>query len=143
MICYLVFTKQLVLQLALHWNLGEQNSNTPEEREAFSNFFKKIDPYKHPVVSHSFSKPEDQEEIYGPLLGLKTFDGASLSIEPEVVHDTTLKWLEQSAAADHKWIVCNDEQNPGSTGVLPDTNDTSHDVIRKNVLWGNLMAGGG
>lgn len=132
-----------LLQLALHWNLGEESSNTPKEREAFTKYFKKIDPYGHPVVSHSFSSPEGQEETYGPLLGVPTFDGVSLNIVPEVVHETTLEWLGRSANAGQKWVVTNDEQNHPSIGVAPDADDPSHDVIRKNVLYGNLLAGGG
>jgi len=130
------------LQLALNWNIGEESSNAPKEREVFSNFIKKLDPYNHPIVSHSASTGEQREEIYGPLLGQSNFDGASLNLKPEEVHDTSLEWLKRSAIAGHRWIVSNDEQQPSSLGVVPDSEDPSHDLIRKFVLWGNLMAGG-
>jgi hypothetical protein len=35
-----------------------------------------------------------------------------------------------------------DEIGPAGTGVKPDADDYAHDVPRKQVLWGNLMAGG-
>lgn len=37
----------------------------------------------------------------------------------------------------------NDEQNPQGVGVKPDVDDPSHTKIRRDVLWGNLAAGGG
>jgi hypothetical protein len=72
-----------------------------------------------------------------------------------VVHQRTLKWVAESAAAGKPWVVANDEQNGADTGAPPDPeyqgyNDkkkdgkpvqTMHD-IRKLTLWGNLMAGG-
>lgn len=42
-----------------------------------------------------------------------------------------------------KWVVSNDEQSPQQDGVVPDSVDSTHDVIRKQVLWGNIMYGGG
>jgi len=50
--------------------------------------------------------------------------------------------VRASAAAGHKWLVGIIEINPTSTGVLPDADDYWHDTIRKNSIWGNLMAGG-
>lgn len=99
-----------------------------------------MDPYSHPVVSHSVST--EKEATYSPLLGLSTFDGASLNGEPDDVFDTTLEWVQRSASAGHKWIVSSDEQSPPSQGVAPDSMDPLHDSIRQNVLWGNIMAGG-
>jgi len=128
--------------LALNWNLGEENTNTPQQREQFSDFIKALDPYDHPVVSHSLVVSADQESTYAPLLGHPSFDGVSLNLEPINVFDDTLKWVERSAAAGRKWIVCNDEQSHPSIGVKPDIDDPTHDSIRKNSLWGNLMAGG-
>jgi len=58
------------------------------------------------------------------------------------VFGDTLEWRDESEAAGRKWVVANDEQGGANSGVVPDANDPSHDVIRKNVLWGNIMAGG-
>jgi hypothetical protein len=92
------------------------------------------------VVAHNAVGLEDQ--IYDPLLGHLTFDGASLQCGASQAFSDTLKWVQESKAASHKWIVTNDEQSGFSTGVLPDANDPTHDAIRKNFLWGNVMAGG-
>ena len=126
--------------LALNWNLGEENTNTAAQQMSFSDFFKEIDPYHHPVVIHTF--PLQHELVYRTLLGHGTFDGVSLQAHPNTIHKDTLKWVKESAAAGRKWVVANDEQNPPRKGVLPDANDPLHDSIRQKVLWGNIMAGG-
>ncbi len=41
-----------------------------------------------------------------------------------------------------QWVVCSDELGPHWMGVMPDSDDPDHDTIRKEALWGNLMAGG-
>ncbi len=129
--------------LALVWNLGEENTNTDAQRKAFAGFFKSSDPYKHPVVVHTFPKKYDR--VYKPLLGFADFDGASLQMNKtgSQTHSETLKWVKRSAKRGRKWIVCLDEFGEGSNGVRPDANDPAHDEPRKNCLWGNLMAGGG
>lgn len=128
--------------LGLVWNLGEENTNTDEQRRAFASLFKNNDPYRHPVVVHTF--PEKYDEVYNPLLGYADFDGASLQMNESGsdTHSETLKWVGRSALHGRKWIVCLDEFGHGANGVKPDANDPTHDEPRKNCLWGNLMAGG-
>ncbi len=80
---------------------------------------------------------------YTPLLGLNTFDGASLQItRPVYVFNETLEWVKKSANAGRKWMVASDEQGPSRVGVLPDSTDPNKDDIRKDVWWVNIMAGG-
>ena len=124
--------------LAVIWNLGEENTNTDGQRKAFAKFFKDVDPYKHPVVVHTF--PGKQEAVYTPLLGYAYFDGPSL--QTNQTHAQTVKWIDQSAAAGRKWFVSLDEIGPANTGVKPDADDPGHDEVRHKHLWGNLMAGG-
>jgi len=128
--------------LGLVWNLGEENTNTDVQRKSFASFFKNNDPYKHPVVVHTF--PRKYDEVYNPLLGYADFDGPSLQMNRtgSMTHSETLKWVERSALHGQKWIVCLDEFGEGNHGVMPDANDPSHDLPRKNCLWANLMAGG-
>jgi len=128
--------------LGLVWNLGEENTNTDAQRKAFASFFKSNDPYKHPIVVHTF--PGKYDEVYNPLLGYGDFDGTSLQMNKtgSNTHSETIKWVERSALHRHKWVVCLDEYGEGENGVGPDTNGSTHDEPRKNCLWGNLMAGG-
>jgi hypothetical protein len=100
--------------------------------------------------------PDQQDKVYTPLLGNKSrLTGSSLQNSWNQAHQKTLKWRKESTKAGKPWIVVNDEQNPASMGVPPDPGYeghsgegiqnkkpyTMHD-IRKNCLWGTLMAGG-
>lgn len=139
--------------LALNWNLGEENTQSTEEQIAMAGYIGEVDPYDHNVVVHTF--PNDQDQVYSALLGKEELTGASLQNPWDQVHQRTLKWIQASAEAGHPWVCPNDEQNPASQGVPPDPGyegyegvdkdgnqvHTIHD-IRKYTLWGNLMAGG-
>jgi hypothetical protein len=139
--------------LALNWNLGEENTQSPEQLCAMADYLRNIDPYKHHIVVHTF--PDWQDRVYSRLLGEKSvLTGASLQNHWKSAHQRTLKWINESAEHGKQWVVCNDEQNPPDLGVPPDpdylarswTNSlnseyTIHD-IRKYTLWGVFMAGG-
>jgi hypothetical protein len=156
-----LYYRELVARFGHHraivWNLGEENGwddrgkdstdvfglpNSHEQRRAFADYLRKVDPYDRPIVVHTL--PGRYEDIYSPLLGHESFEGASLQVNPvERVHDETLKWIERSAAKGRQWVVNLDEIGPASRGVLPDIDDPDHDAVRHQALWGNLMAGGG
>jgi hypothetical protein len=125
--------------LALNWNLGEENTNTAAQRQQFCDYIRNLDPYDHPIVVHTF--PGDYDFVYGNLLGYPTFEGASLQTSKGDVFSETLKWVTLSAAS-RPWIVSSDEVGGANDGVLPDLNDPTHDEVRQDVLWGNIMAGG-
>ena len=143
-------------ELALNWNIGEENTQSSEQQLAMAINLRDTDPYGgHHIVVHTF--PNRQEAIYPALLGRQSpFTGASLQMAWNAVHERTLRWLRASAQANKPWVAANDEQGPAGLGVPPDpgyrdfagkdgqgrdVGYTLHD-IRKNVLWGNLMAGG-
>jgi Domain of unknown function (DUF5060) len=123
--------------LALNWNIGEESTNTVVQRKAFADWFKALDPYKHPVVIHTY--PDEQSLVYGPLYGYPSYDGSSLQSDATDVFRDTLARVKESAASGRTWVVSNDEQGTAETGVVPDTVDPNHDNIRREVLWGNLM----
>ena len=142
--------------LALNWNLSEENSQSYEEQNAMAEYILNTDPYDHHIVVHT--GPNGQERIYRALLGPHSvLTGASLQNPWDKVHQRTLRWVEASRAAGKLWVVANDEQNPAQEGVPPDPGYNGfsgwaleddpdkrynlHD-IRKYTLWGNLMAGG-
>lgn len=153
--------------LALNWNIGEENTQSSEEVRDMAKYLHETDPYRHPIVLHTF--PPEQDRVYKPLLGEESLlTGVSLQNSWKVVHEKTLHWLRESAAAGRPWVVANDEQNPAGLGVPPDAGYRGHDGIavekkkpkgskaegnfqsepytrhdiRKFTLWGNLMAGG-
>jgi hypothetical protein len=150
-------------ELALLWNLGEENTQTPDEQRAMTAYLHEVDPYKHNIVVHTY--PNQQDKVYTELLGEKSLlTGASLQNSWSAAHQRTLKWVQESAKAGRPWVVCNDEQNPASLGVPPDPGYQGHDGvarekpnpnakqdpspgytlhdIRKHCLWGTLTAGG-
>jgi hypothetical protein len=140
-------------ELALNWNLGEENTQTTVQQRAMIQYIHDVDPYDHHVVLHTF--PNQQEDVYQPLLGQSYLTGLSLQNAWNAAHQQTARWVRGSAATGWPWVVANDEQGSASTGVPPDPgypgftgkdnqgNDVQslHD-IRKLTLWGNLMAGG-
>ncbi|MEM8489098.1 MAG: T9SS type A sorting domain-containing protein [Bacteroidota bacterium] len=142
-----LYYRELVARFGYHhaitWNLGEENEdNTTQQRKDFASYIHDLDPYDHPIVVHTL--PGQWNQIYDPLLDLESFDGPSLQVgKPEDTHWLTLDWVNKSAAAGKKWYVCMDESGPWQLGATPDGPGNNHDTIRKEVLWANLMAGGG
>ena len=141
-------------ELALNWNLGEENTQSPQQQREMAQFIKDLDPYDHHIVVHTF--PGWQDRVYTKLLGDQSvLTGASLQNSWQAAHQRTLKWVVASAAAGRPWVCCNDEQGPASLGVPQDPGyegtdgkardkDQVYDLhdIRKRTLWGTLMAGG-
>lgn len=143
-------------ELALNWNLGEENTQSSEQQLAMAMSLRDVDPYGgHHIVVHTF--PNAQESIYPALLGNRSpFTGASLQMAWNAVHVRTVRWVLASEESNKPWVVANDEQGPASLGVPPDPGfsgfagkdaqgrDVGYtlDDIRKLSLWGNLMAGG-
>ena len=101
--------------------------------------------------------PKQQDKVYGPLLGDRSgLTGASLQNSSiRTTHEQTLKWVNKSTEAGKPWVIAFDESGSAAHGCCPDLGyegfdgkdssgkmiHTQHDV-RKNTLWGNLMAGG-
>jgi len=139
--------------LALNWNIGEESTQSTEEIIQMGSYIQSIDPYNHNLVIHTF--PDQQDEVYTPLLGPTPMTGASLQNSWSQAHQRTFKWIQASQQAGKAWVVANDEQNPASHGVPPDIGYKGHNGeavqggktytmhdIRKQCLWGTLMAGG-
>jgi hypothetical protein len=155
-----LYYRELIARFGHHraivWNLGEENGwddrhkdstsnaglpNSHEQRKAFADFLRAVDPYDHPIVVHTL--PGRFDDIYPQLLGHPSIEGPSLQLgQAEGVHAETLKWVERSAQAGRPWFVMLDEIGPAEHGVLPDAEDPDHDAVRHHALWGNLMAGG-
>lgn len=153
-----LYYRELIARFAHHralvWNLGEENggthrespgphdrANTDVQRKAFATFIRSLDPYKHPIVVHTF--PDQYDKVYEPLLGFPSLNGASLQMGDQTrTHFETLNWIKRSAQAGHPWFVCLDEIGPAEFGVAPDDVDPSQDALRQHALWGCLMAGG-
>ncbi|VGO17556.1 hypothetical protein PDESU_06153 [Pontiella desulfatans] len=131
--------------LALNWNIGEENDQTTQQVKDMMQYIKDLDPYGNHIVLHTY--PNEWEAIYRPLLGTASEQtGVSLQCNYAQVHSRTLQWINESTAAGKPWVVANDEQGPANYANPPDsvtTTTPSQAQMRKNVVWGNLMAGGG
>ena len=141
-------------ELALNWNLGEENTQSAAQQRAMAQYLHDADPYRHPIVIHTY--PDWQERVYTNLLGNRSaLTGASLQNGWNQVHQRTLQWVAESDKAGKPWVVANDEQGGADTGVPPDMGYAGYDGkkkdgkavqttddIRHATLWGNLMAGG-
>ncbi|MDZ4857613.1 MAG: DUF5060 domain-containing protein [Candidatus Hydrogenedentes bacterium] len=140
-----LYHRELIARFAHHpalvWNLGEENTNTNEQRHAFAAHTRALDPYDHPIVIHTF--PSQRDEVYAAMAGDKNIDGPSMQFgHMEETYADTIKWIAASRDAGKQWFVCNDEIGPAREGVVPDSVDPEHNDVRKHALWGNLMAGG-
>jgi len=151
----IIYLRELVARFAHHpavtWNLGEENGptewspigQTHPQKTAMASYLKKINPYQNFVVLHTHSDDEKQDLYLGPMLGFEGLDGPSMQIgNPYRVHERILKWIKESEKAGKRWVVNLDEIGPHWMGVLPDSYDTAHDTVRRECLWGALMAGG-
>ncbi len=137
--------------LALNWNLGEEFGGSNGSIEPFKSaiasyaqFIHSIDPYGHPVVLHNWAGKENVR--FDPHLGdPAALDGVSLQQDISTVHSKIKNYVNASKASGHNWIVCNDEQGPAHIGVEPDNyngGNPNHALVRYQVLWGTLLAGG-
>ena len=136
--------------LALNWNLGEENTQTTKQQIAMIRCLRGYDPYDHHLVVHTY--PNEQDKIYGPLLGADALTGISLqNSNLKDVHWQTVKWRRKSAEAKYPWGIAFDEPGDAQFGMPPDPaysgmpknyRGPSVDQTRKWVLWGNLLGGG-
>ncbi len=138
--------------LAITWNLGEEHhpvdwspyGQTYADTKKMADFIRNTDPYDNFIVIHTHSNTEQQIRDMTEYLGFENVEGPSVqSGNVKDVHRMTRYWLDESSKSDHPWVVCSDEIGQHWKGALPDAVDPAHDTIRHEVLWGNLMAGGG
>ncbi|WP_051313779.1 Ig-like domain-containing protein [Sporocytophaga myxococcoides] len=141
----IIYYREMIARFSHHnavlWNLGEETNRSTAQLKADAAFFKKNDPYKHPVKVHTKANSTSPDQLYTPLLGDINFDGTSLQQPNTVGHSLPIKWRNLSAQAGYKWVIEHDEVNGG---LNPDSPAVNNQVtLRKNVLWGNLTGGGG
>lgn len=139
-----LYYRELVARFAwangLIWNLGEENTNTPDERRAFADFIRAIDPNAHPISLHNIVG--DIEGTFGTLLGTH-LEVLSIQGHPVNTPPRVRQLVLDSAAAGRPWVVNFDEQTPANEGVVPDAVDFWHDLIRRETLWPMLLGQGG
>ena len=141
--------------LALNWNLGEENTQSTKQQRAMADYIAQLDPYDHNIVAHTF--PDQQDKVYRPLLGIgSVLTGCSLqNSNIKDTHVQTVKWVRESAKSGKPWIVAFDESGSAAHGQCPDIGYKGFDgkdrtgkfiytpnEVRQQTLWGTLMGGG-
>ncbi len=141
--------------LALNWNLGEENTQSHEQQRAMINYLAQLDSYDHNIVIHTF--PGQQDQVYRPFLGDHSkLTGVSLQNSSlESTHAETLKWVRTSEESRKPWIVAFDESGSAAHAQCPDLGYKGFDghdrngkmaytqhKVRKQTLWGTLRSGG-
>jgi len=137
--------------LALNWNLGEENTQTTQQQKDMAQFIHDTDPYDHLIVVHTY--PNQQDKVYRPLFGdASVLRGASLqNSNVKDCHSQVVKWTRESAAKGKPWVIGFDEPGTAGEGMPADEgypgmpknfDNPSVDTTRKCALWGTLMGGG-
>lgn len=141
--------------LALNWNLGEENTQSSQQQMAMIDYIADLDAYDHLIVIHTY--PQQQDMVYRPLIGdASKLTGVSLQNSSlETTHAQTVKWVKASADAGKPWVVAFDESGSAAHAQCPDLGYKGFDgrdrsgkmvytqhKVRKQTLWGCLMGGG-
>ncbi len=135
--------------LALNWNLGEENGGGPQpvdqspaQEKAMAEYFYKNDPYRHHVVIHKH--PNDfPEYLLGDQSRLTGFSLQTNKANFSTVFDKVKEGIDKSRNEGKKWAIACDEPGDARQALRPDNNaGNSHTDGRKNALWGTLLAGG-
>jgi len=126
--------------LAVIWNLGEENNTSDSDRKNIARYIRSLDPYNHPITVHT--KSGKALHFYDGIIGNPYFEATSIQGNMADYNNEAIVLRKRSADAGRKWAIFGDEQSKASHGVVPDADDPTHDIPRKQGLWGNLMGGG-
>ncbi|MGC6423401.1 MAG: DUF5060 domain-containing protein [Lentimonas sp.] len=134
--------------LALNWNLGEENGQwgkghnkdhyqSTKQRQAMAQWFYENDPYNHHLVIHNGQKGDDLLGDASKLTGFSVQTGhETFKWAPGAV----ARYIKLSAEAGRPWAVACDEPGDASYSIRPDNDKAdSHEYGRRNALWGVLM----
>ena len=137
-----VYYRELIARyahhLALVWNISEEISISESQIKDWLSFIEDTDPYRHPTGFHTFPNQQDRYDNFTGNQSDMTY--ASIQTGKGAVHRDVAAQVNASREANKRWIVCNDEQGSAQVGVDCDPND--RELVREEVLWGALMAGG-
>ena len=138
--------------LGVIWNMGEENGpadwapegQTTEQQKAMLDYVAAIDPYDNLRVIHSHSNETPRRELFSKLINHPTLDGMSMQIDKrQDSYEETKYWIEKTSENKKPWHIYIDEIGHFSIGADPDDKpNNNQDSLRREVTWGNLMAGG-
>ncbi|WP_424930531.1 Ig-like domain-containing protein [Amaricoccus tamworthensis] len=142
----MIYIREMVARFghnnALQWNIGEENTNTEQERADQAEYLKSVDGYDHLVVVHSY--PAEINQVYDPLVGNSYFDGTSFQTGARNIRREIIEYREKSSESGKKWVLAWDEDSGPNSIIEPYSNnpDGENEVILREAFWGALTAGG-
>jgi len=124
----------------LEFNLGEENDYGTARRKRFAAYIKAVDPYDHPVTTHTHTNK--YEATYKPLLGNGNFDITSFQGRDSrtAMANLVADWRGRSAAAGARWAVSFDE--PQKIENDKTDNAAGYPQGRRDKMWPLYMSGG-
>ena len=131
---------------ALQWNLGEEPDVASEDLMEYSEYFKTVDPYQHPVFMHSAHTSSRRNTLYSSMLGDQNFDGPSgqdsaiNESDYGGIYGETQDWIERSTDAGNTWVVTWTE---ASGNQAPEPFMEISSTQRIYWMWASVMSGGG
>ncbi len=140
-----LYYRELIARFGHHpgiqFNLGEENDYGATKHRQFASYLKAVDPYDHPVTTHT--KGGQYDNFYNPLLGNGDIDmtsfqgGNSRTSMANLISD----WRERSDDAGVRWAISFDEPQK----IENDKNDEAKGYPhgRRDKMWPALMSGGG
>jgi hypothetical protein len=134
-----LFFRELIARfghnLAIKWNLGEENDYPAALLKSMADYIQAVDPYDHPIAVHTH--PNDFS-YYAALLGDPAFSMTSIQYTNTQAGDHVETWRANSAAAGQPWVLDMDENGTPGEGV----SDQNASYFRKEVLYDVLFSGG-
>lgn len=134
-----LYYREMVARFAHHpvlqWNIGEENSNGPQQQKDFAAYIRAQDAYNHPITIHS--NYNAAPFLYEGLFGDPNYEATSIQGDAINYNQWAIEFRDESAAAGRPWAIYGDEQGPEVA-----SNMSNVDELRRDALWGNLMGGG-
>jgi hypothetical protein len=125
--------------LGVEWDLGEENTYTTAKREQFAAYIRDVDPYDHPVTTHT--QFDAMEQVYAPLLGNSDFSMTSFQPSIAGIGPIVADWRQRSANAGAPWVISVDEPQSIENDLDDQTRGYPHG--RRNFVWPVYLSGGG
>lgn len=142
----LVYIREMVARFGhnngIQWNIGEENTNSDQQRADQAEYLKSVDGYDHLVVIHSF--PGDVAKVYNPLLDDTDFDGTSFQATAQSIRAKVIEYRDKSDNSGDPWVLAWDEDSSSNGIVDPYSNnpDSNNEKTLREAFWGTLTAGG-
>ncbi len=139
-----LFYRELIARFGHHpgleLDLGEENDYGTERRKAFAAYLKAVDPYDHPLTTHTHSNKYDA--TYGPLLGDKNFDITAFQggTSGKAMGDLIAEWRKRSARSGVKLAISFDEPQKIENDQKDEKNGYAHG--RRDKMWPVYASGG-